>query len=116
MDNRPKWDHSEISEHNFRRIVDFGHITSVTAKWEMTGADTSTEWLVATNRAGKQMKMPHDWSHVLKFVGHSYVPGLFGLTYLGERCRKTLDEIDKWEAKNKRDRAEFERLKAKFAD
>lgn len=115
MDNqRPVWAHKRISEAEFRRMWQFGMIITVSAKWEMTGADTTREWLEATNRSGDTMVMPRDWSAAWQFSGHASVPGLFGLTYDGDRMRETLEAIDKWEADNARDRAEFERLRKKF--
>jgi hypothetical protein len=112
---RPTWPHKEMSETEFRKVAAIGMIVSVKAEWEMTGADTSREWLTATNKAGKAFTLPHGWGKALKFVGHASVPGLFGYTYEGERMLKTLVAIDAWEKKHADDRATYERLKSKFA-
>lgn len=114
LDNRPEWQFKEMPEAFARDIRDFGRVVSVSAKWEMTSADTAREWLEATNQSGAVLILPNGWKAVLAFAGHSSVPGLFEWTYLGKRMLDRLTEIDGWEAKNARDRSEFERLKAKF--
>lgn len=114
-DARPAWTFKEMSEAEFRSIHSFGMVVSVKGRWEFTGADTSREWLEATNSNGKTITLPSGWKRVLDFVGYSSVPGLFKLNYLGDRMQAALEAIDKWEAKNKRDRAEFDRLRKKFA-
>ena len=113
-DKRPAWDFKEMGEADFRAINSFGMVVSVTGKWAFTSVDTTREWLEVKNSNGKTMTLPNGWQKVLEFVGYSSVPGLFKLTYLGERMRAAMDTIEKWEDKNKRDRAEFERLKKKF--
>ena len=113
-DTRPAWPHKEMTERSFRAIMEMGRITSVQAKWEMTGADTSREWMVVTNVKGQSFRLPDDWAKSLKFVGHASVPGLFAFTQSGENMRVTLSKIDAWEVKNAADRADYERLKAKF--
>jgi hypothetical protein len=103
-----------MTEHDFRRLNDHSFVVRVEAKWEMTGADTSREWLEVETRDSKRFVLPHNWAKAWKFAGHASNPGLFRLTYEGEQMAKTLAVIDAWEAKNAADRAEFERLKAKF--
>jgi len=112
--DRPKWGFNEMTEKAFSAFYSFGMVVSVTGKREFTGADTSREWLEAKNSSGKIMTLPHGWEDVWKFVGYSCSPGLFQFTYLGERMAKQLEAIKKWEAANKRELAEFERLKKKF--
>ena len=112
--NRPKWAHKEMDEASFRYILNMGRIATVTAKWEMTGADTASEWLEATNTKGETFIMPDGWHKALKFVGHASVPGLFAYTYEAEKMLKNLAEIDAWENRNAEDRRTYERLKAKF--
>ena len=113
-DNHPEWPHKEMSEQCFRAILRMGHIVQVEARWEMTGADTSREWLEVKTRSGGAYMLPERWQHALKFVGHSSAPGLFVLTRDGEQMAKTLRLIDAWEKNNEVERAEYERLKAKF--
>lgn len=113
-DDRPSWGFKGMTESDFRKIHRIGAIVSVEARWEMTGADTSREWLEVETRAGAVIVLPHSWKEALTFVGHSSNPGLFKLTYEGERMRAQAEAIDKWEADNAQERIEFERLKAKF--
>jgi hypothetical protein len=103
-----------MSEHDFRRILECGRIEQVTAKMEMTGADTSREWIEVRCGDGKMRVLPRNWGVALKFVGCWSVPGLFELTYEGRRMADSLKEIDAWEASNKRDRATYEMLKKRF--
>jgi hypothetical protein len=111
---RPPWRYSSMTEHEFRIICGMGMITSVASKWEMTGADTSREWLEVMNSNGQTYTLPYSWRVALKFVGNASTPGLFGLTYQGEEMRKTIVEIDAWERKHESERREYERLKRKF--
>ena len=112
---RPAWPHKNISEADFRKIVNAGVIKRIEGKWEFTGEDTSREWLEATSSNGKTIVLPRAWEEVMVFVGKSSSPGLFRFNYFGEKCLETIKIIDTWEKKNASDRAEYERLKAKFA-
>jgi hypothetical protein len=114
-DTRPAWDFP-MTEAQFRQVYRHGRIVTVSSKWEMTGADTSREWLEVTNSDGKIITMPPNWKQAFDFAGHSTNPGLFRLTYEGERMRDRLQAIDSWEAKNAADRAAYERLRAKFGE
>ncbi len=113
-DDRPAWGFKSMTEADFRRIHRIGMIVSVEARCEMTGVDTSREWLEVETRDGATIVLPRNWNEAMTFVGHSSNPGLFKLTYDGERMTAQADAIDKWEADNARERVEFERLKAKF--
>jgi hypothetical protein len=113
---RPEWGFKHISETDFRSIYQHGMITNIKACWEFTGADTSREWLEATNFNGDTLVLPHSWNRALKFVGYSSMPGLFELNYEGQRMAKCLKEIDMWEALNKQEREDYERLRVKFGD
>jgi hypothetical protein len=103
-----------MSEHDFRRIRECGRIDQVTAKMEMTGDDTSREWIEVRCGDGKMRVLPRNWEIALKFVGHWSGPGAFELTYEGRRMADSLKEIDAWEANSKRERETYERLKKKF--
>ena len=113
-DIRPAWSYKEMSERDFRDICIMGPIVAVEARWEMTGADTSTEWLEVETRSGGTYRLPSNWKCADTFVGRSSNPGLFALTHEGQRMRETLTMIDAWEWDNAAERAEYERLKAKF--
>ena len=99
-DSRPEWPHKNMSESDFRRIVKIGPISAVESKWEYTSADTSRDWLEATDRNKKKHVLPAGWKCALKFEGWSSNPGLFDYTYEGREMLKTLEKIDAWE-KNK---------------
>lgn len=114
-DDRPAWGFKSMTEVEFRKIHRIGAIVAVEARLEMTGADTAREWLEVETRDGATITLPHSWKAALTFVGHSSNPGLFKLTYEGERMRAQAEAIDKWEADNAQERAEFERLKRKFS-
>jgi hypothetical protein len=111
---RPVWDFHNVSEEEFRRIYNLGIIVSVTAKREMTGVDTAREWMEVTNANGDTAIMPQGWKSVWDFVGLSSYPGLFKMSYMGSFLGNRMAMIDKFEADNTAERAEFDRLKAKF--
>ena len=113
--NRPVWGFPEMTERDFRAV--WGrHIVAVEAKWEFTSADTSREWLEARTMHGKVFVLPSTWEKAFRFAGRASTPGLFRLTYEGERMQKRAQEIDAWEVENAFERAEFERLRKKFGD
>lgn len=114
QDIRPAWTFSGMTESDFRRVLEHGMIKSVTAKWAFTSADTTREWLEATNLSGEVIVLPDNYTKAFEFVGSASLPGLFRLTYTGEQMRKRVEEIDAWEADNASDRVEFERLRKKF--
>ena len=114
QNNRPRWRNSQMSESTFRSIKDFGRIIAVRAGLEMTSADEGFDYLTATNSAGKTKRLPQNWSVALEFEGSWTIPGLFRLTREGKNMQENLREIDEWEAKHARVKAEYERLKAKF--
>jgi len=113
-DYRPKWDFTELTEAEFRRVYQHGMVVEVTAKRQFTGADTSVDWLDAKSSEGKIIRLPQGYKEAFEFVGYSTMPGLFGLTYLGKRMAARIKQIDAWEKQNKEDREQYEKLKRKF--
>jgi|GEM_PF-1081601 len=113
-DKRPVWGFSEMSEADFRKVHEFGVVRRVESKSRMTSEDASEQWLEAYRADAKCIVMPRNWACAFEFTGNWYNPGMFKLTYLGERMAAAADAIDKWERKNKADRAAYERMKAKF--
>lgn len=114
-DERPAWKY-ELSEAEVRWFID-GSITKITHHWEFTDVDKSRDWIElhkGKEGAGKR-SFP---SNFLNTNGYfEFRPNwreLVEPTYLGKQAIKDLEAIDAWEKKHKRDRAEFERLKAKF--
>ena len=115
MTDRPTWKHSEMSEADFRRISEWNCVREIRSMSAMRSVDTWDTWLeVRTHGSDKWKKVPRSWGGVITFVGQWSTPGLFKLTYAGERMKKTLEEIDKFEATNHRERLQYERLKKKF--
>ena len=118
-EKRPIWKHHEMTEFEFRSVEEFGCIKSVESKshWEQgVFKDESFDCLEATNSLGKKINLPHNWSRAFTFVGGSCLRGLFELNWRGKDMLKTLEAIDKFEEKSKRERATFERLKKKFGE
>ena len=115
-EKRPIWKHHEMTEFEFRSVEEFGCIKSVECKTLCTSSDEYIYWLEATNHLGKEIKLPHNWSSAFTFVGGSCLRGLFELNWRGKDMLKTLEAIDKFEEKSKRERATFERLKKKFGE
>lgn len=81
---RPAWDFKALNEQAFRNIY---NIESVRASCIFNSADTSTEYLIASNNAGESVTLPHNWRDIMTFVGYWSVPGLFKYTVLGEQMR-----------------------------
>ena len=118
METRPKWTFSEITEHDFRKIKEFGPIHKVESKFRWTSADDGYNYLEVYTEVGdkiKSMVLPQTWKHAIRFDGDAYGElGLFQYTYDGERMLALLEKIDKWETNNKRERTLYEKLKKKF--
>ena len=87
-------------------------IKKVTHHWEMTGVDTSRDWIELHPENGKPFRKPAWFEEI--FIFRPDHRGLFVMNYNGERARMEYEEIKKWEAKNKKELAEYNRLKAKF--
>lgn len=116
INQRPSWTFTEMSEADFRKIRDHRLIVSVKSGCGLRAADCWVEWLSVENKQGEVLQLPEGWQLVLNFVGKSASPGLFDFTHLGRRMLALIIDIDGWERQNKADRAEYERLKAKFGD
>lgn len=112
-EERPKWTH-QTPEELARWLV--GHrITKITHHWEMTGVDTSREWIVL-HAENSEKRFPSRFFR--ENTEFEFAPDHVGLVqerpYAG--VRKSIDNIDAWEKANARDRTEFERLKSKFGN
>lgn len=113
---RPVWDF-DMSENDarwfYRHAVD-----KITTSYTMTSADTADTFVHFY--AGKNvLTRPSHYLEAHADVldvspdGHRVIQ-FWAVNYRAERMIKRLEEIDKWEKKNARDRSEFERLKKKF--
>jgi len=114
-DTRPTWKHS-ISEDDVRWLS--GIITKITHHWRMTSADTSEDW-IELHREKDKRRFPTRYLNGL--VGETsyfqFAPSHASLvqpTSNGRQAINDLAAIDAWEKKHKRERAEYERLRAKF--
>ena len=124
--NRPKWEF-EIEEEKARWLLKGVHC--IEHRSEMTGVDTDRQWLVLIRRArtGPDPCPEQSLEVTTTFLNSSYgeakyfyyAPSYRSLVEptraYGQDLEKRVREIDDWEAQNVLDRAEFERLKAKFA-
>lgn len=114
-DVRPKWAH-KISEADVRWLAT--GVTKITHHWEMTGADTSRNWIELHKEKQKEKRaFPADFLNANDYF--QFNPNWRELvvpTYYGERALKDLETIDAWEKQNQRDRAELARLKKKFGE
>lgn len=115
-DERPAWRHT-LSETDVRWFAE-GSITMISHHWEMTGVDTSRDWIDLHKGKEDETKKRSFASNFLSTNGYfEFRPNwreLVTPTYRGEQAIKDLEAIDVWEKKHKRERAEFERLKVKF--
>ena len=111
-DKRPTWDY-KTPEDLFRWLQ--SGVTKIEYKWEMTGVDTSRDWLFLSKDDKTTHKVSTNFlkDHLLFNFDPSY-RGLFSLTYQGEQAAKRLIEIKKWEDNHKKELNEYNRLKAKF--
>ncbi|HEY8578182.1 MAG TPA: hypothetical protein VIL88_17790 [Devosia sp.] len=122
---RPVWNHK--TPEDIARWLLSHSVTAITLHREMTGNETSEEWLELHDDPstifswGKKaervsLRVPVDflgtrWDHTTEVI---FAPDHRHLVEVKDALRKTADAIDAWEEKNQRDRAEFERLKLKF--
>lgn len=115
-DPRPVW-RSSLDEETARWLAS-NRVTSIEHRWELTGAATTREWLVlvSDDRRGNvtRLEVPKDFFHIHRFV--QFAPHHAGLVQIAHHStvRTDIRAIDEWEERHARERAEYERLKAKF--
>lgn len=114
MNKRPIWDFPEITEARFKLLKEFGCVEKVWSGYTMLSEDTSHNWIRVQNGAGNEINLPLGWESVLRFTGDWTNPGMFKLTYLGERMAIRLETIQSFDKAATRDLATYRRLKAKF--
>lgn len=119
-ETRPAWKHKTAEA--LARWINGHTITKITHEWEMTSADTADNWIELHAKISEQGS-PDKWEKrrvPSNFLEASYGAEFFfrpdhaRLVQTSEAVRNSIDAIDKFEAKNQRERAEFERLKRKF--
>jgi hypothetical protein len=106
---RPKWDY-KISEERVWRLR--GSIKKITHHRELTGADTSRDWLEFHPEDDGKFRAPSGWKELFEFRPDHR--GLISPNYKGHAACKRLDEIKAWEKQNANDIAELKRLQAKL--
>lgn len=111
-DARPQWTH-QTPEALARWLVSH-HVTKITHHWEMTGVDTSRDWITLHSEKEKRDVASSFFLNSREF---EFSPNHAGLVQevAYAKVREAIEKIDKWEKANARDRSEFERLKKKFA-
>lgn len=114
-DKRPLWLYNDhMSEAEFR-LLNSTVITKIEHKREMTGVDTERSWLVFHTHDQRKISRSIDFFEEQQlFVFYPDYRGLVGLSVHGCAAENNLRRIDDWERANDKDRAEYERLKAKF--
>lgn len=117
-DDRPDWPFTWSEKE--ARWWRSASVKSITHHWEFASADTSREWLRLEFAVGDDQgsrDLPIDFFNDHPFL--VFKPDHRSLIRFREGTRQvlsTLDDIDAWEEANKRDRAEYDRLKIKFGD
>lgn len=115
MDKRPAWDWS-IPIETFEFIA--AGVKAITHHWEMTGADTSKDWVVLHTENGDFKASTYPSLHrdgVWKLFEFSPDHrGLLSLTWEGKKAQDRARAIYEFDKENAKEKAEFERLKAKF--
>jgi len=120
-ETRPAWKHKTSEE--LARWIASHSIIKITHGWEMTSADTADNWIelhakVSQDGKAEKWEMRRVPSNFLTESNYgaefSFRPDHARLVKVSQAVRDSIDAIDKFEAKNKRERAEFERLKRKF--
>lgn len=112
-DKRPAWPH-KTPESLARWLL--GGVKRIEYGWEMTGSDTSRDWLDLTNDKGDTRRVEANlfgsWGEFI------FAPSSRGL--IAERPSgkvwDTVRALDAWDKRHKAEVAEFKRLRAKFGD
>ena len=107
-DQRPKWGF-KLTESQVRKLN--STIVKVTHHWEVTGCDTSRDW-VTFHGKNSSFEAPQGWDKLFSFT--PYWAGLIRPNYEGKKAIKKLSEIDSWDKNNSDERKELERLQTKF--
>lgn len=114
-DEKPKWDFKTpieiarwLSSHDVKRI-DF-------MDWHDGFGVQSKQWMVWWDGKAKLLDVPYKTLEIQSTAEVKFEPDYRGLVHMDTRLVDRLDAIDKWEAKNKKERRDYERLKKKFGD
>jgi hypothetical protein len=110
MENRPKWE-CLISIEHFGKLL--YPVKQITHHWQMTGVDTSENWLVFKTDK-ESFRAPEYWDRYFSFK--PYYGGLLELNWLGRQQLVIFNDIHAWDAINIAEREQYEILKKKFGD
>lgn len=113
-DTRPEWTHDVSKE--LIAFVGGARVVKIVHRRELVGVDSSKDWIELYDGGGNKIKtgtysFAHDYIKFKPDYGQ-----LMELTWLGKKAYEDLVAIDKWDAKNKRERKLYEQLKRKFGD
>jgi hypothetical protein len=89
-----------------------GCIVKITHHWEVTGCDTSRDWVEFHTKDGGKFRAPCGWKDLFEFSPDHR--GLINPNYVGREACKVLDNIRAWEKQNANDIAELNRLQQKL--
>ena len=105
---RPKWDFTNITEAEFREVLDLGDVT------QLYFGDCGD--LYAMNADDEEAVLPYGWRSAWSICAQDQQEDgvLLRLSWLGGKYKERIDEIDAWDEKHKADFAEYQRLKEKF--
>lgn len=118
-DKRPDWpfDQPEVLIRWFRR----SRIISMKPGWRMTGEDSRENWVEMVSHDGKTQKIkpvwygqPSIWTYIE--FDQSAGQSLVKWTSKGRQALETIALIDAFDERCVEEKAEYERLKAKFGD
>lgn len=108
-DQRPEWPYKLSMKH----LAMFDRsIKKIEHRWKFTSEDTAEDWVEFSGDKFKNVRMPDGFKELFEYKPDYWC--LFGLTYQGEKAVKLSEEIEKFDKKHKRERAQYERLKRKF--
>ncbi len=113
-EQRPAWPF-DLREDDARWLLKH-HINQIEHHWKFTSVDTSEEWLEFVCRAaqGQPEARRRFEIHIFDTRGIHWRPSHAGLIDVAKDIRDRIQAIDNFEAKHKRERAQYERLRAKF--
>ena len=116
-ETRPAWDFKTPIE--TARWLRAHFVTSIEHHWRMTGVDTDEHWLEAVDRSGhgtRRQQVVKD-SRIRIVIDGSEIrfrPDHASLLEMRADLHKRVEAIDAFDKRNKRERAEYERLRRKF--
>lgn len=106
---RPKWTRTDISEADARWFRDH-EVKRIDHKWQMTGVDTSENWLELYADGAKKPHRVNRLPGCVRFTPTHH----WHLLELEQYVASEVDTLDQWDKRHAKDVAEFKRLKKKL--